>query len=49
MSQILQNGATATYFNLLEVNSGPYAITGEYSCLVSNTLGSDIRNTTIEG
>jgi hypothetical protein len=49
MSQILQNGATATYFNLLEVNSGPYAITGEYSCQVSNTLGTDIRNTTIEG
>ena len=49
MSQILQNGATATYFNLLEVNSGPYAITGEYSCLVSNTLGTDTRNTTIEG
>ena len=48
-SQLLQNGATSTYFNLLEVNSGPYAITGEYSCEVSNSLGSDTRNVTVRG
>ena len=49
MSQLLQNGATSTYFNLLEVNSGPYAITGEYSCEVSNSLGTDARNITVTG
>lgn len=49
MTQLLQSGTTSTYFNLLEVNSGPYAITGEYSCEVSNSLGSDTRNTTIKG
>ena len=49
ISQTLQNGATSTYFNLLKVNSGPYAITGEYSCEVSNSLGTDARNVTIRG
>ena len=49
MSQILDNGATSTYFNLLEINSGPYGIIGEYSCMVSNALGSDTRNVSIRG
>ena len=49
MSQVLANGATSTYYNLLEINSGPYGITGEYTCVVSNILGSDTRNVSIEG
>lgn len=49
MSKLLQNGITSTYYNLLEVNSGPYAVTGEYSCKVSNPLGSDMRNVTVRG
>ena len=49
MSKILQNGVTSTYFNLLKVDTGPYAITGEYSCEVSNSLGSNTRNVTVRG
>lgn len=49
MVQILHSGITATYFNLLRVNAGPYAIVGDYSCEVSNRLGSDTRNKTFRG
>lgn len=49
MRQILHSGTTATYFNLLEVNAGPYFVTGDYSCEVSNLLGSTRRNVTLEG
>ena len=49
MTQILYSGTTATYFNLLEVNAGPYAVTGYYSCEVSNLLGNATRNATFNG
>ena len=49
MTQILHSGITATYFNLLKVNAGPYAVIGDYSCQVSNQLGSDTRNTSFRG
>ena len=49
MTQILQNGATSTYYNLLTVDSGPYALTGDYSCEVSNTLGTATVNISVEG
>ena len=49
MTQILQNGATSTYYNLLIVDSGPYAIIGDYSCEVSNSLGSAAINISVEG
>ena len=49
MTQILQNGATSTYYNLLTVNSGPYALIGDYSCEVSNILGTAAINISVEG
>jgi hypothetical protein len=49
MTQLLQNGATSTYYNLLTVNSGPYALTGDYRCEVSNILGTAAINISIEG
>ena len=49
MTQLLHDGVRATYFNLLEVNAGPYAVTGDYSCEVSNSLGNARRNTTFGG
>ena len=49
MTQILYSGITATYFNLLEVNAGPYAVIGDYSCEVSNSLGRIRRNATFGG
>lgn len=49
MTQILQNGATSTYYNLLTVNSGPYALIGDYSCEVSNILGRATINISVEG
>ena len=49
MTQLLYSGTTSTYFNLLEVNAGPYAVTGDYSCTVSNLLGNATSNVTIGG
>ena len=49
ISQILYSGRTSTYFNLLEVDAGPYAVTGDYSCEVSNLLGSDSRDANFGG
>lgn len=49
MTQVLYSGTSSTYFNLLEVNTGPYAVTGHYSCEVSNLLGNTIRNATFRG
>ena len=49
MTQILQNGATSTYYSLLTVHSGPYALVGEYSCEVSNSLGTDTKSISVEG
>ncbi len=49
MTQILYSGTAATYFNLLEVNAGPYAVTGDYSREVTNLLGSAMRNATFRG
>lgn len=49
MTQILHNGATSTYYNLIMVNSGPYGIIGDYSCKVSNSLGAATINISVEG
>ena len=49
MAQLLHNGATSTYVNLLTVNSGPYALTGDYHCEVSNILGTAAINISVEG
>ena len=49
ITQILHDGVTSTYYNLLTVNSGPYALIGDYSCEVSNSLGSAAINISVEG
>ena len=49
MTQILQNGATSTYYSLLTVNSGPYALIGDYSCEVANSIGVAMINISVEG
>ena len=49
MSQILIDRVAATYDNQLSVDTGPYGITGNYSCGVSNSLGSDSVDITING
>ena len=49
MTQILQNGATSMYSNLLTMKSGPYALVGNYSCEVSNSLGAAAINISVEG
>ena len=49
MSQILIDRAAATYDNRLSVDSGPYGTTGNYSCGVSNSLGFDSVDITING
>lgn len=49
MTQTLHNGFAATYMNYLEVNAGPYAVVGNYSCTVSNILGYDTQNVIYEG
>ena len=48
MSQILIDRVAATD-NQLSVDTGPYEITGNYSCGVSNSLGSDSVDITING
>lgn len=49
MSQIFYSGTASTYFSLLEVTAGPYAVTGDYSCEVSNSGGNATRNVTFRG
>ena len=49
MAQILVNRAAATYHNQLSIDTGPYGTTGNYSCSVSNFLGSDSANIAING
>ena len=49
MTQILSNGIMTTYSNLLTINAGPYAVTGDYSCEVSNQIGTARRNATVRG
>ncbi len=49
ISQILYSSTTSTYFNLLAVDVGPYGVIGDYSCEVSNILGSVTRNATFSG
>ena len=49
MEQRMQHGPTATYVNLLSVNTGPYGVLGTYICNVSNILGSTVANISFEG
>ena len=47
--QFLESRLTATYVNHLSVNSGPYGVTGEYNCIVENSLGNTSEITLVTG
>ena len=49
LTQVLDDGSTATYKNQLQLLTGPYGIPGLYSCNASNVLGSDSEQITITG
>ena len=49
MTQILQDGTTATYENILIVNGTPSTLLGIYSCNIRNDIGTATRNITIRG
>lgn len=46
--QILRDGLTATYDNFLEVDAPPYQLSGNYSCIVHDSLGRNSDASTIE-
>ena len=49
-TQILRNGTTSTYDNLLMVVSGPIGVIGTYVCRVSNDISPDTQeSTTLRG
>ena len=49
MTQILLNGATATYVNILVVSGTPSSLRGVYSCDIWNGIGTATMNITING
>ena len=49
-TQIMVDGSSATYYNLLTVNSEPQDLLGTYGCSVLNTIGvSNVETISIEG
>ena len=49
MTQMLLNGATATYVNILVVSGTPSSLLGVYSCDIWNGIGTVTVNITISG
>ena len=49
MVQILRNGASATYDNLLVVMGALSTLLGVYSCTVMNEIGASTMSLTISG
>lgn len=47
-TQILRNGVSATYDNILTINALPSELIGMYSCIVHNTLGHNSEASTIQ-
>ena len=49
-TQIMADGGSATYYNLLTVNSEPQDLLGTYGCSVLNTIGvSNVATISVEG
>jgi len=46
--QILRDGLSSTYDNLLEISLSSSDITGLYSCIVHDSLGRNSQESTIE-
>ena len=49
MTQRLQDGATATYENIMVVGGTPSVLLGVYSCSILNEIGTVTRNITVNG
>ncbi len=49
VNQVLVDRRAATYKSILTVQTGPYGITGNYQCNVSNLIGSASENITVQG
>ena len=47
-TQVLTNGITATYDNLLSISAPPSELIGEYSCIVHDSLGRNSETSTIQ-
>lgn len=47
--QVLLDGSESTYSNFLEVDLGPPGLIGEYTCIVSNLIGTTSSSVTIQG
>ena len=47
-TQILRNGVSATYDNLLAVSAAPSELVGVYSCTVQDSLGRNSLTSTIQ-
>lgn len=47
-TQILRNGVSATYDNILTINAPPYELIGKYSCIVHDSLGRNSESSTIQ-
>lgn len=48
MTQVLTNGITATYDNLLSIDAPPSELIGEYSCIVHDSLGRNSGTSNIQ-
>ena len=46
--QILRDGVTATYDNILIANAGPFELTGTYMCIIHDSLGHNSAPASVE-
>ena len=49
MTQTVTDRRTSTYENVLNISSDATSIVGDYTCTVSNALGSDSMDFTVRG
>ena len=47
-TQVLKNGISATYDNILEIDAAPSELVGAYSCIVHDSLRRNSQTATIQ-
>ncbi len=48
VTQVLKNGISATYDNILDINASPSELIGTYSCIIHDSLGRNSQTSIIQ-